>query len=94
MDVFESKAHSRVQGGWVGQKCDDFSCTCFLDDPKGVCFWQIGTFTITIIDNLVTVIIIILSAPERAVEYYHTLVNANISLKVLFLQNVHNFSCN
>ena len=29
----KSKAYSRVLGGWVGQKCDDFERTYFMDDP-------------------------------------------------------------
>ena len=27
-----SKVYSRIQGGWVGQKCGDFESTYFMDD--------------------------------------------------------------
>ena len=30
-----SKAYTRVQGRWIGQKCDDLRRMYFLDDPKG-----------------------------------------------------------
>ena len=41
---FESKAYSHVQGRWVGHKCDDLRCMCFLDDPKRGNVLQKGHF--------------------------------------------------
>ena len=49
---------------------------------------QRGTLflTITIIDHLVTVIIIILLVTERVVEYWHTLTSSDKSFKFMVLQ--------